>query len=93
MHKVGNVGIIVLPKFKHKLDIVFSHIDVISLHSDGFQFVLKLFHLVTRSVLFSLEAAQKSQCCQLCVLRENSSSMFLFRMKWFPAPYFDFRNL
>ena len=53
MHKVGNVGIFVLSKFKNKLNIFFSHIDFISQYHDRFQFVLKLLRLVTRSVLFS----------------------------------------
>ena len=80
MDKVGNVGIFALPKFENKLHTVISHICFISMYHDQFQFVVKLFRFVIKSILFSLEAIQKCQRCQLCVLRENSNDKVLIRV-------------
>ena len=62
--------IYVLLKFKNKLDEEISHFSFNSKHHDKVIFALKLIWLLT---VYNLEVAQKCQCCQLCVLRENSN--------------------
>ena len=52
--------------------IAINHINFNSTHHDKFRFVLNLILLLSISILFSLEAIQKCQCCQLCVKSENS---------------------
>ena len=69
--KVGNVDNFVLLALKNKLDTIISHINFHSVFNDQFQFEFKLIELVTVSILFSLEATQKCQYCQLCVIRKK----------------------
>ena len=54
--------IFVLIKFESKLDVVISHINLISKHH------------VTSPNLFPLEVVQKYQHCQLCGLKEKLGS-------------------
>ena len=56
MHKVNKVSIFVMPKFGNK---VISHIYFILMCFDQFHFVVKLFQLVTVSILFLLESYTK----------------------------------
>ena len=46
-----------------------------SKHPSACQLALKWIHFSTLSNLFWLEVVQKCQCCQLCVLRENSTQV------------------
>ena len=55
-------------KFENKLDIVISHINLISKQQDKCKFALKVIQLITIPNLFVLVVVQKCQLCQLCVL-------------------------
>ena len=71
-HKVINVGNFVLLKLENNLEtIIVGHINFNSVYHDQFQFVLKLIQLEV-SIIFSLEATQKCQHYQVCVISENS---------------------
>ena len=76
MHKVGNVGIFVLLKFRNMLyrEINQIYFNFNSKYHDKCIFVVKLISLANTSNLFPLEVVQKCQHCQLCVLRENSNT-------------------
>ena len=73
LHKFGIVAIFELPKSGNKFDTVINRINFNSIYHDKFRFVLNLIQLLSISILFSLEVIQKRQCCQVCVLWENSS--------------------
>ena len=73
---------------------VITHIYFISMHHDQFQFVLKLFQLVTKSIWFSLKAIQKCQC--LCnteklvcchLFRRNLTWRRSFILVWYLLMY------
>ena len=72
VHKGVNVGIFKIPKFENKLDVVISQINFISKDHDECKFVLTFIQLLMIPIL-SIKSCTKWQCCQLCVLRENST--------------------
>ena len=65
-------------KFENKLDIVISHINLISKQHDKCKFALKVIQFITIPDLFVLVVVQKCQLCQLCVLWENSHAKDLY---------------
>ena len=72
MRKVSNVDIFEFLKYEFKMDGEINHPSFDSKHDDKFK--CALIWLLTVSDLFPLEFVQKYQCCQLCVLRENSNA-------------------
>ena len=74
IHKVGNIGIFVLLKFDRNIAREISHFNYNLEHFDNCKCSLKMIMLLTVYNVFPFndKVAQKSQNCQLCVLRENS---------------------
>ena len=72
IHKVGNVDTFVLLKFETKWDWEINHFNFNSEYKDKCKFDLKLSWYLAVLNLFQLEVVRICQCCQLCVLRENS---------------------
>ena len=70
IHKVGNIGVLVLLKFEDKVDREISHFTMTN------KLALKLIWLLTASILFPIKIVQK---CQLCVLRENSIRIYMLQ--------------
>ena len=72
IHKVGKVGIFILPKSEKKIDTEINLFNLRSKHHDKYKFPLKLIVLLTVYNSFPLEVVQKYQHYQLYVLGENS---------------------